>query len=76
VIVPDTTVLVHVTGGDHPLREPCRRIVHSVADGQLEATTTVEVLQDFSTSAPYDGPARMRSSSLSRTRICWARCSR
>jgi len=47
VIVLDTTVLVYATGGDHPLREPCRRIVRGVADGQLEATTTVEVLQEF-----------------------------
>ncbi len=47
MIVLDTTVLVYATGGDHPLREPCRRIVQAVADGQLAATTTVEVVQEF-----------------------------
>lgn len=47
MIVLDTTVLVYATGGEHPLREPCRRIVRGVGDGQLEATTTVEVIQEF-----------------------------
>jgi predicted nucleic acid-binding protein len=47
VIVLDTTVLVYATGGEHPLREPCRRIVRAVADGVVRATTTVEVVQEF-----------------------------
>jgi uncharacterized protein len=29
------------------LREPCRSIVAAIADGRIEATTTVEVVQEF-----------------------------
>ncbi|GAC1326285.1 MAG: type II toxin-antitoxin system VapC family toxin [Mycobacteriales bacterium] len=47
MIVLDTTVLVYATGTEHPLRGPCRRLVQAVADGALEATTTVEVVQEF-----------------------------
>jgi hypothetical protein len=47
VIVVDTTVLVYAVGDDHPLREPCRRIVEGVARGDTEVTTTVEVIQEF-----------------------------
>ena len=47
MIVLDTTVLVYATGSDHPLREPCRRLVDAVANGVLTATTTVEVIQEF-----------------------------
>lgn len=47
MIVLDTTVLVYATGSEHPLREPCRRLVSAVADGRVAATTTVEVVQEF-----------------------------
>ena len=47
MIVLDTTVLVYATGSDHDLREPCRDLVQAVALGELEATTTVEVIQEF-----------------------------
>lgn len=47
MIVLDTTVLVYATGTEHPLREPCRRLVEAVAQGLVEATTTVEVVQEF-----------------------------
>ncbi len=47
MIVLDTTVLVYATGAEHRFREPCRRIVVAVSRGQIEATTTVEVLQEF-----------------------------
>jgi predicted nucleic acid-binding protein len=46
MIVVDTTVLVYAVGTDHPLRAPCRRLVEAVAAGR-PATTTVEVLQEF-----------------------------
>lgn len=35
VIVLDTTVLVYAVGAEHPLRDPCRRLVEAIADGQL-----------------------------------------
>ena len=45
MIILDTTVLVYAVGEDHPLREPSRTIVSAIADGRLEATTTVEVVK-------------------------------
>jgi predicted nucleic acid-binding protein len=47
MIVLDTTVLVYAKGADHPLRDPCRRLIDAIAQGSLEATSTVEVLQEF-----------------------------
>ncbi len=47
MILLDTTVLVYAVGGEHQLREPCRRIVEDVGAGRLAATTTIEVIQEF-----------------------------
>lgn len=47
MIVLDTTVLVYAVGTEHELREPCRRLVDAVADGRIQATTTVEVIQEL-----------------------------
>ena len=47
MILVDTTVLIYAVGADHPLRDPCRRVVAAVGDGRLRATTTVEVIQEF-----------------------------
>jgi predicted nucleic acid-binding protein len=47
VIVLDTTVLIYATGAEHRFREPCRRIVVAASRGELDASTTVEVLQEF-----------------------------
>jgi uncharacterized protein len=47
VILLDTTVLVYAKGQDHPLRDPCRELIAAVAERQIEATTTVEVIQEF-----------------------------
>jgi uncharacterized protein len=47
LIVVDTTVLVYAVGVDHPLRDPSRRLVDSIAAGRVDATTTVEVIQEF-----------------------------
>ena len=47
MIVLDTTVLVYAKGAEHALRHPCRRLVAAIADGSVQATTTVEVLQEF-----------------------------
>jgi len=47
VIVLDTTVLVYAKGAGHALRDPSRRLVAAVAEGSIEATTTVEVIQEF-----------------------------
>lgn len=47
MIVLDTTVLVYAKGTDHPLRNSCRELIAAIADGRIEATTTVEVIQEF-----------------------------
>ncbi len=47
MILLDTTVLVYAKGSAHPLRDPCRRLIEAIAQGEIEATTTVEVLQEF-----------------------------
>ncbi len=47
MIVLDTTALVYAVGADHPLRAPCRDLIGAIAAGRLSATTTVEVLQEF-----------------------------
>lgn len=47
MIVVDTTVLVYALGSEHPLRDPCRRLIGAIAEGELEATTTVEAIQEF-----------------------------
>jgi len=47
MIVLDTTVLVYAKGTDHPLRDPCRDLIAAISDGRVEATTTVEVIQEF-----------------------------
>lgn len=47
MIVLDTTVLVYAKGSEHPLRDPCRELIAAIAAGRLEATTTVEAIQEF-----------------------------
>jgi predicted nucleic acid-binding protein len=47
VIVLDTTVLVYAVGDDHGLREQARQIVEAVERGSVQATTTVEVIQEL-----------------------------
>ena len=47
MILLDTTVLSYGVGAEHPLREPCRRVLRAHGDGRIEATTTIEVIQEF-----------------------------
>lgn len=47
MIVLDTTVLVYAKGVDHPLRNPCRDLIEAIADGVVEATTSIEAIQEF-----------------------------
>ena len=47
MIAVDTTILVYAVGTEHPLRQPCRALVRAVGDGRMSATTTVEVIQEF-----------------------------
>ena len=47
MILLDTTVLAYAVGEDHPLRDPCRRVLQAHADGRVDATTTIEAIQEF-----------------------------
>ena len=47
MIVLDTTVLVYAKGGEHRFRDPCRSLIEAISLGVVEATTSVEVLQEF-----------------------------
>lgn len=47
MIVVDTTVLVYAVGTEHPLREPSRKLIDAIAAGRVDATTTIEVIQEF-----------------------------
>lgn len=47
MILVDSTVLVYALGADHELRAPCRRFVELVADASIQASTTIEVIQEF-----------------------------
>lgn len=47
MIVLDTTVLVYAVAADHPLRQPCQQLIRGITDGEILATTTIEVIQEF-----------------------------
>ena len=47
MIVLDTTVLVYAVGADYPLRGPCQQLIRAIAGGTILATTTIEVIQEF-----------------------------
>lgn len=47
MIVIDTTVLVYAVGAEHDFREPCRRLINAISDGDVTATTTIEAVQEF-----------------------------
>ena len=47
MIVLDTTILVYATGDVHPLRSDSLRLLEAIADGRIEGTTTLEVIQEF-----------------------------
>ena len=43
----DTAVVMYAAGADHELKEPCQRILTRVADGDLDAVVSVEVVQEI-----------------------------
>lgn len=43
----DTAIFMYSVGVEHPLREPCRNVIRQVRDGTLDATTSVEVVQEI-----------------------------
>jgi predicted nucleic acid-binding protein len=47
VILLDTTILVYAVGAGHALQKPCSALLELVAEGSVRATTTSEVIQEF-----------------------------
>lgn len=43
----DTSVLMYAAGGEHALRDPCRRIIDAIGDRSLDAATSTEVIQEI-----------------------------
>ena len=43
----DTSVVMYAAGGEHPLKGPCARIIALIGEGGLDATTSVEVVQEI-----------------------------
>jgi predicted nucleic acid-binding protein len=43
----DTAVVMYAAGGDHPMRDACRRIIDRISDGSLDAATSAEVIQEI-----------------------------
>lgn len=43
----DTAVVMYAAGADHELKSPCQRILTRVAEGLLDAVTSVEVVQEI-----------------------------
>ena len=46
VVFIDANVPLYASGGRHPLREPCRRLLRAIGKRELEAWTNAEVLQE------------------------------
>lgn len=47
MILLDTTILLYAVGEEHPLRASCRRLLKAHLNGDVQAVTTVEVIQEF-----------------------------
>lgn len=65
----DTAVFMYAAGSDHPLREGCRDVLRNAQAGELDATTSAEVVQEIlhrftGTSRHADG-IRLARSALS-----------
>ncbi len=43
----DTAVVLYAGGSDHPLREPCRQVMLAIRSGELQAVSSVEVVQEI-----------------------------
>jgi predicted nucleic acid-binding protein len=43
----DANLIMYSMGGQHPLREPCKRIFEKIRDRKIVVTTDTEVLQEI-----------------------------
>jgi uncharacterized protein len=47
IVFIDTSVVMYAAGGDHPLRDPCQRIIEGISDGSIDGVTSAEVVQEI-----------------------------
>ena len=43
----DTAVIMYAAGGDHPLRDPSRRVLSRVGVGEVDGVISAEVIQEI-----------------------------
>jgi predicted nucleic acid-binding protein len=43
----DTAVIMYAAGGEHPLRDPSRRVLSRIGNGELDGVTSAEVIQEI-----------------------------
>lgn len=43
----DTTVIMYAAGQDHPHRSACRTVIDRAANGEIDAVTSAEVVQEI-----------------------------
>lgn len=43
----DTAVIMYAAGANHPLREPCRRVLIRIGSGELDGVVSSEVIQEI-----------------------------
>lgn len=43
----DTAVFLYAVGGEHPYRQPCRRLVDLAAAGSLRGEASAELIQEY-----------------------------
>ncbi len=46
-VLVDTAVIAYALGGSHELREPCRTLLQSAANGALQLHASVEMVQEL-----------------------------
>lgn len=47
MILLDTTVLCYAVGSAHAFRDPCRHLLTGIRSGDIRASTSIEVVQEF-----------------------------
>lgn len=43
----DTAIIMYAAGGEHPLRDPSRRVLSRIGEGELDGVISVEVIQEI-----------------------------
>ncbi len=43
----DAAIFIYAVGGEHTLKEPCKRVLHGGVDGSFVLSASVEAIQEF-----------------------------